>query len=148
MTLNGPTFDAEALVMAWAKAIPGLIGRDAPLIGLFLTDDVRSPQRGVVASLRVTASEVDMEGLGHTARISFEFKAPSGDNGGRRLAFKGARALLAEVRNLVGDPVLVTAGDETAKLRNAQSVQGPTWVGAPGGQATYRGDATFVFEAA
>lgn len=148
MTDSGVTFDVEGLVMAWAKAIPDLIGRDGPLISLVLTDDARSSQRGVVASLRVGPSEVDMEGLGHSARMSFEFRAVGGDNGARRQCFRGAQAFMVQVRNLVGDPVLVTAGDETAKLSHAHTVNGPTWVGSPNGQATYRGDATFVFQQA
>jgi hypothetical protein len=148
MTASGPTFDAEALTMAWAKALPGLIGGGGPLVALVLTDDARSSQKGVIASLRVVSSEVDMEGLGHSARIAFEFKAPNGDNGGRRQAYRAAKALLVEVRNLVGDPVLVSTVEETAKLAHAHTVQGPTWVGSPGGQATYRGDATFVWQKA
>jgi hypothetical protein len=146
--MNGVTFDAEGLCLAWARSIPGLIGKGCPILGLHLNDDLRSPQTGVLGSLRVGASEVDMEGLGHTAPMQFEFKAVGGDAGARRQCERAARAFLTEVRKLTGVPVLVTAGGVTAKLTHAWNVRGPVWLGSPGGEATYRGDANFVWQSA
>lgn len=144
--MNGVTFDAEGLTAAWARSVPGLIGRDAPILGLHLSDDIRSPQRGVVASLRVGASSVDIEGLGHSAPIVFEFRANGGERGARAQAYRGAAALVTAARALTGPPVVVTSGPETARLSHAHTVVGPTWMGTPSGEATYRAEATFVWQ--
>jgi hypothetical protein len=146
--VSGDTFDAEGLCLAWARAIPGLIGKGNPILGLHLNDDLRSPQTGVLASLRVGSSDVDTEGIGMSAPMQFEFRAVGGEQGARQQCERAARAFMTEVRKLTGAPVLVTAGEVTARLSYAHGVRGPVWVGAPQGQATYRGEATFVWQAA
>ncbi len=150
MTISGPTFDVERLAQTWAKEFPGLVGTSAPLIGVHLVDDARSPQRGAIASLAARGTRVvDMEGLGDSARISWEVKAVGGSTGAKNEAKRGANALASALRTLVGTPVIVTSpgpDGETARLSNAENVNGPTWVGSPGGQATYRVDATMVWQ--
>lgn len=153
MSESGPTFDAKRLAQTWAKQYPGLVGRDAPLMGVFLTKDARSPQRGAIASLSVSGSrEVDMEGLGDRPRITFEVKAIGGEAGAEAQAERGARALAIALRTLDGSysPLVTspTPYSETAKLSHTERVNGPTDMGSPGGEATYRVDATMVWQRA
>lgn len=150
MTESGPTFDVEGLTLAWAKAVPGLIGRTAPVLALLLTEDVRSPGRGVIGTLSARgARDVDMEGLGDSARLSFEFRAIGVEGGAKQQCERGARAFASALRGLDGNAVVVTSGaGDVAKLSHAANVNGPTWVGSPSGQATYRVDATLVWQRA
>lgn len=142
------TVDAEGLALAWVKAYPGLVGVGMPLIGMHLTDDARSPGKGVIGSLAVTGlREVDMEGLGDSARLSFKVEGIGGESSGKRQTERAARALANAVRTLTGVPVVVSTPDgETARISHAHTVYGPTWLGAPAGRPTYRVDATFVFQ--
>jgi hypothetical protein len=152
MTDSGPTFDVERLTQTWAKQYPGLVGKGLPLLNILLTEDARSPQVGAIATLSVTGSrEVDMEGLGDPGRISFEIRAIGGEDGAKAQAKRGANALASALRTLDGNSVIVTspgADGETAKLSHAANVNGPAWMGSPSGQATYRVDATLVWQRA
>lgn len=137
--VNLVTFDAESLVRVWVRAVPGLVGPSSPLIGVHLVDDARSPQRGAIASLRVGSPRtVDL--LGDHAVINWEVKAGGAETGSKAGAHAGAVALAAALRGVEeSGPVLVTDRGVTGQLW-VDEVTGPTWVGAPGGQATYRVD--------
>lgn len=149
MTISGPTFDAEGLTLAWAKSVPGLLGKDGPVLSLLLTEDARSPQRGVIGTVSVGQPRVvDIEGLGDSAPTTFEFRAIGGEGGAKRQCERAARAFSEALRMLDGTPVLVTADGVTAKLSSADNVQGPAWMGSPGGEATYRVTATMVWQRA
>lgn len=152
MTDSGVTFDVERLTQTWAKAYPDLVGKGKPLTGVHLTEDARSPQSGAICSLSVTGTrEVDMQGLGDSGRISFEVRAIGGEDGAKAQAKRGANALASALRTLDGNAAIVTspgADGETAKLSHAANVNGPVWMGSPSGQATYRVDATLVWQRA
>lgn len=147
--MTATTYDVASLALAWAKSVTGLVGGDSGLVGVHLTDDLRSPGRGSMANLRVSGtSTVDVEGLGHTVSITFEVKAGGrgAEEGAKAAAERGARALATEIRKLTGAPVAITAKDGTrARLLIAYGVQGPLDAGQVGGQATSRVTAMFVF---
>ena len=152
MTDSGPTFDVERLAQTWAKQYPDLVGKGKPLLNVLLTEDARSPQVGAICTLSVgTGRTVDMQGLGDSAPISWEIRAIGGEDGAKAQAQRGANALASALRTLDGNAVIVTSpgpDGETAKLSHAERVNGPTWMGSPSGQATYRVDATLVWQRA
>ena len=146
------TVDAEALTRAWARAHPGLIGPGTSIpAGVHLTRR-RSGNRGVACTLELVAPrDVDLEGAGDSARVSFRLYAVGSEDGARRAAQRAARDMAAAVRTLTGTPVMVTArpgepDEETAKLAHAHTVSGPLMVGDIGGEITYAVDATFVWQ--
>jgi hypothetical protein len=142
---TGITFDAEGVVLTWVRAVPGLVGRNLPLIGIHLSEP-RSPQAGAMATLRVSSADVDQEGLGHSAGVLFEVRANGGQDGARRESMRGARALAVAVRKLTGQPALVVTSEGTVKISHAHSVQGPLYSGQVGGETVYRVSATFVLQ--
>ncbi|GAB3250943.1 hypothetical protein [Kineosporia babensis] len=142
---TGITFDAEGVVLSWARSLPGLIGKGRPLVGVHLSE-VRSPQMGAMATLRVSNADVDQDGLGHSAPITFEVRANGGQDGARREAQQGARALAVEVRKLTGQPVIVQTHEGSVKIRCAHTVQGPLFSGQIGGETAYRMSAVFVMQ--
>lgn len=143
---TGITFDAEGVVKAWARSVPDLIGRGKPLVGLHMSEP-RSPQIGALATFRVGDADVDEGGLGHSAPITFEIRANGGQDGARREAQRGAKALAKAARTLTGQPVIVTTDDDgPVKIRCAHSVKGPLFAGQVGGETVYRVSAVFVMQ--
>jgi hypothetical protein len=148
------TVDASGLTRAWAVTVPGLCGPGNPLPGGVHLSRSRSPGRGVTATIGLIAPrDVDLEGAGDSARVTFSVRAPGSEPSARHAAESGARALAAAMRGMSGTPQLVTiqagtAGEETWRLAHVHTVQGPLLTGDEGGEITFSVDGTFVWQPA
>lgn len=141
---TGITFDAEGVVLAWVRALPGLTGKGNPIAAGVHLGKPRSPQSGAIAGLFVGPSTVDAGGLGHRAPVTFEVKAIGGQEGARKQASKAGIALASACRQLQGAPVPVSIDEGTVWIRFAEEVQGPLHVGDVGGEMTYRVSTAFT----
>jgi len=145
------TVDAEGLTRAWATTFPGLCGPGNPIpAGVHLTRR-RGGNRGTACTVELIGPrDVDLEGAGDSARVSFAIYSIGSEDGARRAAHRGARAVAAACRTMTGSPVAVTSrpgqpDEETAVLGLVHTVSGPLLTGDVGGEITYRVDATFVW---
>ena len=142
---NAVVFDIAGLVKAFLIASPGLVGKDAPISAVHLSEPTKSPG-GVVVTPRAGMGRVDIEGAGHTAPVTLDVRSMGGEEGAKARAERGARALTQVLVGMSGAPVWVEGRDGTrAMLRNCANVQGPGDMGAPNGRALFRVSADFVF---
>ncbi len=142
------TVDAEGFTRAWALSVPGLVGPGGVLTGLHIGGDVRSPGRGAIAAVGLTGDvrDVDMEGLGDQARVSFLVKSIGRGNAGAIAECEGAARRLAGFCRTAEQGTLVTKPDGSqAVLAYVHTVYGPT-PAEGGANVAYRVDATFVWQ--